>query len=53
MLSLLEEWRENVVGEVLMDPSKAFDCVPPDILLAKIAAYDVDESESIISIATF
>ena len=44
MLRLLEEWRENVVEGVIMDLSKAFDCLPHDLLLAKITAYGVNES---------
>ena len=45
----MNEWRENlvknnVVGRVLLDLSKVFDCFPQDFLLSNFAAYGVDES---------
>ena len=48
LLRLIENWKKsldnkNFVGTVLMDLSKAFDCIPHDLLVVKLHAYGLTE----------
>ena len=49
LLRLIEQWRacldqNKVDGGILMDLSKAFDCLPHDLLIAKLEAYGVEKA---------
>jgi len=48
LMRVIEDWRKALdshqyVGAILMDLSKAFDCIPHDLLLDKLKAYNVSE----------
>ena len=49
LLNLLKNWQKTsdksgVIGTVLMDLSKAYDCLPHDLLIAKLSAYGFEDS---------
>ena len=49
LLNLLKNWKKSldrpgVLGTVLMDLSKAYDCLPHDLLIAKLSAYGFEDS---------
>ena len=46
---LIEEWRKNldddyIVGGILTDLSKTFDCIPRDLLIAKLDSFGLDRN---------
>ena len=52
LIRMLENWKTKLdndytVGAILMDLSKAFDCIPHDLLIAKLHAYGFDENSLI------
>ena len=47
LLPMIEKWRESldqggVYGALLTDLSKAFDCLPHELIIAKLYTYEVD-----------
>ena len=47
-MQLIENWKRALdetvqIGTVLMDLSKAFDCTPHDLLIAKLYDYGLSE----------
>ena len=51
LFNLIHKWqscldKSGIVGAILMDLSKAYDCLPHDLLIAKLNAYGVSLKSS-------
>ena len=57
LIKIVDQWKwaldnDEFVGTVLMDLSKAFDCIPHGLLICKLRAYGISE-ESCVFLSTY
>ena len=53
LINLVEDWmakldKDFVVGAIFMDLSTAFDCIPHDLIIAKLHAYGFNENALVL-----
>ena len=53
LLRIIENWKlhldnNKIVGAILMDLSKAFDCLPHELIIAKLAAYGLGKGALLV-----
>ena len=57
LFRLIQSWQNEIddsgfVGTILMDLSEAYDCLPHDLMVAKLEAYDISKESLQLKVIT-